>query len=108
MYDYDFNDTVSSWYCGKSIQYDFCKDKPEDDCTHMNGQKGAGTARNPQMGHNDSLSTLKLRPYDGATQGAVVVFGDMTCEANTGRFFANSDPTRYADYSTADIEYHNT
>ena len=28
------------------------KDKPEDDCTHMNGQKGAGTARNPQMGHN--------------------------------------------------------
>ena len=108
MHDYDFNDTVSSWYCGKDIAYDFCNDDPNDDCSHMNGQSGAGTARNPDTGHGDSLTTLKLRPYDSAKLGAVLVFRDRDCSDNTGRFYANKDPNMYAEYVKSDIEYHNT
>ena len=37
MYDYDFNDTMTSWYCGKNVAYDLCREVPGTDCSHMNG-----------------------------------------------------------------------
>ena len=71
-FDYDiatsqyswFNDEMSSWYCGKNIAFDFCKNNPGDDCSGDNGNTGAGNSRSVQIGNNDSLTTLRGRPYD--------------------------------------------
>ena len=66
MHDENFNDTVDSWSCGNKIAYDMCNAEEWRDCTYMQGQTGAGTARNPHTGHGDSMTSLKMRPYDGA------------------------------------------
>ena len=54
MHDENFNDTVDSWSCGNKIAYDMCNAEEWRDCTYMQGQTGAGTARNPHTGHGDS------------------------------------------------------
>ena len=108
MHDYDFNDTVDSWYCGKNIAYDFCDDNVSEDCSHGNGESGAGTSRNPETGHGDDLTGLILGPYDSAKRGAIVVFRDSNCTDTTGRFFAHENPNMMAEFTKADIEFHNT
>ena len=45
MRDYNFNDKVSSWYCGKSVKYDFCRNAPGSSCDGGNGDSGAGAAK---------------------------------------------------------------
>ena len=108
MHDYDFNDSVDSWYCGKKIAYNFCSEFEGDDCsTASNGNSGAGTARAPSMGNGDELTTLLIWPYDGAKQGAIIVFRDNDCSNSTGRFYANTDPNMYAEYTKSELERHN-
>merc|ERR1712038_65463 len=107
MHDYDFNDTAESWYCGKNVAYDFCNEQIYDSCSYGDGQSGAGTARNPDMGHDGDLTTLKLRYFDSAKRGAVIAFRDNDCTNNSARFYAHENPRMYAEYMKADIEYHN-
>ena len=45
MRDYNFNDKVSSWYCGKHVKYDFCRNAPGSNCDGGNGDRGAGAAK---------------------------------------------------------------
>ena len=57
----DFSNKASSWWCGKSVAYDFCLNG-EDDCK----LSGAGNGRSPQMGKGDRLDVVKMRYYDAA------------------------------------------
>ena len=65
MHDYDFDDVMQSWYCGKNVSYDFCHHDPDDEClTQDRGEFGAGSARNPDIGDHNELTTLRLHKYD--------------------------------------------
>ena len=45
MRNYNFDDKVSSWYCGKYVEYDFCRNAPGSSCDGGNGDRGAGAAK---------------------------------------------------------------
>ena len=93
-----FNDKTSSFYCGKSVAYDLCNDGVDKDCRGGNGMTGAGTVMSAQVGKNDHLSTVKMRPYDPTEQGAVLLFKDKDCRNDVGRFYApvsNSEKMSY-------------
>ena len=77
----DFGDKASSWWCGKSVAYDFCLNG--DTSCEMSG---AGNARSPDMGYGDRLDVVKLRYYDAAERGAVTVFVHGDCKGTFGRF----------------------
>ena len=77
----DFSNKASSWWCGKSVAYDFCLNG-EEDCK----LSGAGNGRSPAMGKGDRLDVVKMRYYDAAERGAVTVFVDGDCKGTHGRF----------------------
>lgn len=81
----DMQDAMSSWWCGKSVSYDFCNNTASS-CTQGNGMTGAGHARSPNAGHNDSVSRVNMRYYDASAQGAVTTFYDSECRSDAGRF----------------------
>ena len=88
MHAHDFNDKLSSWYCGKNTWYNFCNDGP--DCAHDNGSSGAGHAMNRYLDRFDNrLSTLELGPYDPQVMGAVTVFEHYNCYGQHARFYWN-------------------
>lgn len=86
MKDYDFNDDMSSWHCGKNVEYDFCKNNPDDDCTGDNHTAGAGSASCHSVGREDSLTTLFMYPYDSIDVGSITLFKGGSCTDNSGRF----------------------
>ena len=62
MRDYDFNDKVTSWYCGKNVAYDFCDDSTN--CEFFLGNRGAGNVKSPYIKRNDAISVVYLSEYD--------------------------------------------
>ena len=118
MKDYDIGDGISSWWCGKSVSYDFCvvdlvaifnggSMDDTTDCTDTGGMSGAGHARSAVMGHNDQLLSVKLRGYDAAKQGAVTAFEDKDCKGDFGRFDSTIDPHGTAEYTETDMKTQN-
>ena len=93
------DDRESSWICGKSVAYDFCRNYIGDSCQWYYGQTGAGAARNYNMAYSNDLTTLILRPYDPIAQGAVTLFTYSDCHDVSGRLYANSDPNYSAFYN---------
>lgn len=91
MKDYDFNDDMSSWHCGKGVEYDFCKNNPGDDCTGKKVNAGAGTASCHDIGHDNDLTTLYMYPYNPINVGTVTLFKGGSCTDNSARFPANSE-----------------
>ena len=91
MRNYDMDNAMSSWYCGKGVSYEFCDDAVDDDCTEDHGNSGAGNARTTFTRPDDNLTTLKLKLYDSASQGAVVLFHDPGCTGRSGVFFSPSE-----------------
>ena len=78
----------------------------------MNGQSGAGTAKNSHMGHEDKLTTLYLKSYDVLKSGAVLVYRSPDCTNNSGAFYSmlsdNGKTVNLSrDYNTADIKQFN-
>jgi len=72
-----WNDKMTSWICGKSVEYWFCDEEPSLDCRNGHGELGAGPAYNPAVGHNDKMTTIKLYPYDPINgPGAAIIFKD--------------------------------
>ena len=45
------------------------------------------------------MTTLRLRPYDAATRGAVTLFTWPDCVAVSGRLYADENPSRDAQYT---------
>lgn len=85
---------VSSWFCGRSISYDFCTSE-SGDCTGENGVSGAGYIQTSQCGLNDKINRAVVRYYDPSDKGAVTAFRDANCVNDSGRFDAttNADAT---------------
>ena len=96
-------DKEASWYCGKTVSYDICRDYVNDECRWQHGQSGAGAGRNGDIGYHDDMTTLRLRPYDPVVQGAVTAFSYPDCHDVSGRLMSNSDPTKFADYTKDDM-----
>ena len=86
MDDYNFKNTLSSFYCGKGVDYELC------DTTCASGRKfsGAGTHKMNTVGlfNHDFVKTVTLRPYDPRKQGAVNVFGGTNCDELSDKYYA--------------------
>ena len=102
-----FADKEASWYCGKSVAYDICRDYMDDSCSEKHGQSGAGAGRNGDIGYHDSMTTLRLRPYDAVVQGAVTLFTYPDCHDVSGRLYADTDPTKSKEYTKDEMWDHN-
>ena len=64
MHDYGINDAVSSWYCGKNVAYDFCRNGPNTNCDAGEGNRGAGNIKSSYIEKNDSMTAVYLSEYD--------------------------------------------
>lgn len=107
LHDYDFNDKQASWWCGKSVAYDMCNNFEDDDCNNDHGNMGAGNIRTSDCGHDDDLTTLKMKFYDPEVLGAVTIFTSVDCTGPNGRLWASEDPYERLNYSKSDLEYNN-
>ena len=103
----DFNDKMSSYWCGAKIMYDFAYHLAETDHTKGLGDSGAGTASNHDIYNENDYTSVLLRPYDAYSQGAVVLYTGSDCSGSTGRFLANEDLTQSAFYNSNDMWEHN-
>ena len=102
-----FADKEASWYCGKSVWYDICRNYESDSCSEKHGQSGAGAARNNDIGYDDDMTTLRLGPYNVFKQGAVTLFSYPDCHDVSGRLYANADPSQPAEYTKDEMWEHN-
>ena len=94
---------VSSYWCGKNVAYDFC-DKYYGDCAGETGMSGAGHVMNRKFGHNDKADRIRMRYYDAAERGAAMIFRDKNCEHDAGRFYADPNTAHTAKYTTGQME----
>ena len=97
--DYGFGDKDASWYCGKTVAYDMCRNYVGDDCRYDHGMSGAGAARNGDSGYHDRMTSIRLRPYDPISHGAVTVFKWGDCHDVSARLYSNENPNYSADYN---------
>ena len=105
MRDYGFDDVMSSYTCGKNVQYDICDDPTTEECTSMHGDMGAGTAYNSWIGNDDHMTILLMRPYDAVSLSAVTIYEDPNCSGRMGRLFAPTDVNSRAMYTSDDLSY---
>ena len=68
----DMDNVNSSWWCGKNVAYRFCSGGAQVECGTFTS--GAGSGRSAVMGHQDTVSSIQLYPYDPDVQGAVTLF----------------------------------
>ena len=107
MRDYNFDDRMTGYVCGSEVAYDFCNDPLGYECGYGKGSWGAGTQWNRHIGADDRLTLLKLRTYDAAEHGAVVVFNDPDCTGVSGRFYANKDSNQDATFIYSEFKASN-
>lgn len=83
-----FNNTISSWWCGKGVKYDFCKNNHTGACDGMNlnGTFGAGNIRSTVTGLEDNITSVFLYSYDPMVQAAITTFDGSSCTGQSGRF----------------------
>ena len=101
MSDYNFSDKVSSWYCGKKVAYDFCKDGPDGNCDIKNGDRGAGNIKSALKEKSQRFTSVYLSEYDSMEEPAAILFDEIDCNGRFGRFFA---PTKFGISN----DYHET
>ena len=102
-----FNDMFGSFYCGKSVAYDFCADQVNDYCGGDQGNSGAGNAHSGAIGNSNTISTIKLYSYDPADKPAVTLFDNPDCRGKMGRFYAPEDYYLANEYLRDEMWEHN-
>ena len=107
MRDYGFNDKAGSWYCGKSVAYDFCDDPATSSCLYGNGESGAGTWKSYRIGHNDELTYLHMVPYDVSKLGAVTLYEHPDCTGTQGRYYAPETGDHPNEYDNDEMKMRN-
>ena len=102
--DFDFEDEMRSWWCGKNLSYNFCK-IADDDCAFENGLSGAGNIQNGQLDaeSQDTVSRIELRKYDPLEQGAITVFTEENCKGVSGRFLSYKHTDSSKEYSLNEL-----
>ena len=83
--EYNFDKEISSWWCGKDVQYVFCDSEA---CGGGAGdrQSGAGNINNPESGHDNLIKFVELKPYDAADKGQVTMFRGKDCKGSAVGF----------------------
>ena len=84
-----------------------CRDDEDDNCNYGEGNFGAGNARSSDIGNHDAMTTFKLRKYNWAEQGVVLLFEHPDCKGTFGRLYTPTEFGHPAEYLKSDIEYNN-
>ena len=100
----DFDNTMTSWWCGKNVAYRFCNGSLTDDCSGDEGQSGAGSGRNYSITNNDDVSSIYLWPYNPLMLGAVTLFRDASCSDASAVFFSAPTALQKKSYVLSDME----
>jgi len=85
------NDKVSSYWCGKNIAYDLCRNGPGSNCDGGNGSRGAGNIRSSWIAKDNSMTSIYLSKYDPVEKPAVTIFTDANCKGRFGRFYGPTE-----------------
>ena len=88
--NYNFDDVLSSFICGKGIELTICNDGTSA-CSGTAGQSSAGSVQTSNT-VNDKASNVILKPYDTAELGAAVLFKDSDCRNTSAFFYSSKDP----------------
>ena len=78
--DYDSNEKMSSYICGKNVSAQFCMGDLDKDCLNGSTISAAGNTRNPAVRPNDELTGVWLYPYDTDIDGTVTLYDNDDCE----------------------------
>ena len=106
MRDYGFDENMSSYACGKSVQYDICDNPTIEECTNMYGNMGAGTSYDSWvLGDDNTMTSLLMRPYDPTSLSAVTIYEDPNCSGRSGRLFAPTDVNSRNMFDVYDLMY---
>ena len=101
----DLDNKISSYYCGKSIWYNFCKDSGGE-CSGSRISSGAGHTKNHMLadGFGDSISSVKIGPYDANVMGAVTMFHNWDCHESSARVYWNPEDPDGGQYILDDLK----
>ena len=101
--EHDFANKISSFWCGANVALDTCVSN--DDC--YRGDNTAGNVRSPQVGFNDDINMVYLKPYDVVKRGAVTIFKEVDCWGTASRYYVlenSTDASARADYSVSYLD----
>lgn len=109
MPTYNINDEVSSYECGRDVEYKLCDDNDNYDCYDLRGHFGAGAIRSTSFSHteNDKLTVLKLSKYDEQLAPKVTLFEDSNCRGRSGTLAAGEDAEHPKEYQDVDLKHFN-
>ena len=87
----DWDNKMSSWKCGANVAVNFCTRKTEFKCydDHNYGESAGGHAESQDTGINNSLTLLKLTPYDTDALQSITVFADTRCHYRSSVLWSN-------------------
>jgi len=100
---YDFDNSLSSWYCGADTIVHFCamdfgeEGECVEDRWNAKLSSAAGNIQNERIGgalHN-GVSSLRLVPYDVVAAGAVTLFDENDCTGQSSMFQSNGGEFTY-------------
>ena len=98
---------MSSFYCGKNIWWNMCKDwNGECDKSRVKIMSGAGFVRNYKLnseGYNDEISRILIGPYDAATLGAINIYRNVDCRGPSARVYWNPEDPEGGQYNKSDL-----
>ena len=106
----DFDDKTESWWCGKSVLYQFCmNDHLQLDERRMQCVSGAGSGRDVDIrskknSFENQLSYAGLWLYDPTKQGALTLFEDVDCQGTSAVFLPGKDMNQKVSYSYYDLQ----
>ena len=83
MDDYDFRTKFNSYWCGKSILYEFAYSYASPTVEY-----GAGNIKST-VGNTNDIYRVTLEPYDSANNGRVTAFKGSNCQGFSSIFKAN-------------------
>ena len=77
----DWDNKMSSWKCGSKVAVNFCTRSNEHKCfeDHNYGESAGGHAESQDTGINNSLTMLKLTPYNPEVLSSITVFNSTKC-----------------------------
>ena len=106
--DGDWNERVSSYYCGKNVWYNMCNTRSL--CDYGNRNSGAGHHKNSDMNgvsgdsdFNDKASWMEMGPYDPSDVGAVTLFRFSKCHGRATRVYWDPNDIVGGQYTFDDL-----
>ena len=86
---------MDSWWCGKNVGYRFLL----WEAYNAAQMSGAGSARNPKSGFQNSVSHVDLWRYDPVERGAVTLYSGDNCTGQSAAVYAPKELFATASYT---------